>query len=514
MSDRKLRAIVGVTIILGISKVLGMGREMVIADRFGTSVDYDLYLIAVMLPALAYGIINFASFYLLVPYLTKTMPVAESSGENERWRHIWTLFNVAALIAAGLAIAISLVAPVLVRVWTGDISSGQYDRVVLYARATSVIVVLGTMEAFFRAILNTRKLFAYPSGGPIIENLLAILIIVSLSRTMSVGAIVCGVIGGLLAQNIYLAARLRALGFFKCYTFSFRHAGALVLVPTAALLVVIELLNRSYFLVDRYVAPQFGAGVISALNYGQVLVQLPDAIVGFAIASVVFPHFSEAQATGDNEQFANVYREAILGGLLISAPVAVFFLTGASEIIQLVFLRGVFDSSSLDLTSRLLIPYAPTIVALTIISTSIRACYSRGWTALVLVFTVMTLVTKVTATLLLAARFGFPGIAAATTVSQWLFALLLVWLVVARMPSFSLKTLLVPLSRIVICACAALVTVLAANPLLQARFPGHSTIDAVSRLGISGAILFAVYVALVYILGLGSYMSRIVRTRI
>ena len=71
MAPSRIKAVFGVAGVVFLSKILGLFREMVIADRFGTSADYDLYLIAIILPALAYGVVNFASFYLFVPYLTR-----------------------------------------------------------------------------------------------------------------------------------------------------------------------------------------------------------------------------------------------------------------------------------------------------------------------------------------------------------------------------------------------------------------------------------------------------------
>ena len=49
MPQRLRTAILSVAWVVFVSKILGFLRGMVIADKFGTSAQYDLYLIAVML---------------------------------------------------------------------------------------------------------------------------------------------------------------------------------------------------------------------------------------------------------------------------------------------------------------------------------------------------------------------------------------------------------------------------------------------------------------------------------
>ena len=49
------------------------------------------------------------------------------------------------------------------------------------------------------------------------------------------------------------------------------------------------------------------------------------------------------------------------------------------------------------------------------------------------------------------------------------------------------------------------------GPVIAEYFPGVSRIQAVIRLLVSGVILLAVYVILVYWMGLGTYISRTIR---
>jgi putative peptidoglycan lipid II flippase len=486
---------------------------MVIADKFGTSSEYDLYLIATILPALAYGVINFSSFYLFVPYLTRMFERAEGRSGTGQWRPAWSLLNSAMICAIAVTAAVFLSAPYLMKIWGSGYTENEFARIIFYSRFTALIIILGTSEAFLRAVLNARKIFTYPAAGPIIFNIVSVTAIMVFHERFSVGAVAVGLVGGLLLQNIYLVLRLLSIGRFSDYRPSFLNKDAGHLIATAGVLLLIEFMNRSYFMIDRYFAPAFGEGVISALNYSQVLVLLPDAVVGFAIASVVFPLFSRSQSGQHPDRFVSTYQKAITGGVLIAAPLAVFFFTNASDIVYLVFYRGVFDATSLEITTRILEPYTPTIIALFVVSTSIRACYGRGWNKAVLAFTALLLVSKFAATALLPKWLGYPGISAATSLSHVAFAVALLCLIVRRSQMKEGRRFLFSLAKLLLSAALCFLAYSFIKPMVADLLPELSRLSALARLVISAAILFGLYTAVVYFAGFGDYLKAIVRGR-
>ena len=513
MTSPRVRAVFGIAGVVMLSKVLGLIREMVIAAKFGTTANYDLYLIAIMLPALVYGVINFASFYLFVPYLTRKFESPGSQSEPEGWKATWSLFNFSIASAVFLTVAIILAAPYLMRIWAGEFTAVEFSRIVLYSRFTALIVILGTSEAFLRAFLNVQKVFTYPAAGPMVFNFFSILCIILFYRHFGVGAIAIGLVAGLALQNVYLLMRLAGYRPFAHYTGKFFGDEVKSLLATAGVLLLIELLNRSYFLIDRYYAPDFGAGIVSALNYSQVLVLLPDAVVGFAIASVVFPMFSKTYEESDRESFAALYQRAITAGVLVAVPLAVYFFLNARDIVYLVFFRGVFNAESVAITTNVLLPYTPTIIALFVVSTSIRACYGRGWSKVVLLFTVILLATKFIGTALLPRWFGYPGISAATTISQVSFAAALLVLIVKRSEMKAYRHFVIQLLKLFVAGAVAWGVLYFARYLFVETTAEMTRIDAVVRLVVSGVVLFGCYGAFVYLAGFGGFIGAVFRRK-
>jgi putative peptidoglycan lipid II flippase len=502
MSGRAAKAVFGVAGVLLISRLLGFVREIVIADIFGTSAQYDMYLLAIMLPALAYGVLNFASIYLFVPYLSRKMDASSGDDPSARWSDVWPATNMAVLTAFGVAAAIALLAPLLMRIWADNYLAADFDTIVFYCRLMAIMVVLGTTEAFMRAFLNVKRIFTYPAAGYIVFNVFCVLAIIVLNRQLSVGAIALGWLGGLFVQNLYLLARILSFKPFEKFVRTVFNKDTSAILATGSILIIIELINRSYFLIDRYIAPKFGEGVISALNYSQVVIQLPDSIIGLAIGAVVFPMFSQASGDSSERRFGDVYQKAVTGALFLAVPIAAFFFVNAGDLVYLLFHRGQFDMTSVQLTTTVLKPFTPSIVALFVISTSIRACYSGGWAKQVFIFAVIIFITKYAATILLPQWMGYAGITVATTIAHVGFAAFMTVFLTRRVPATDKPRFVFNVIMLLVVGVLAAAVTNYSNSLIAPLFTAGDIVDTTVKLVVSGLILLIVYWLCISFLGM------------
>ncbi|MEW6412599.1 MAG: lipid II flippase MurJ [Candidatus Zixiibacteriota bacterium] len=497
MPPRTAKAVFSVATVLLISRLLGFVREIVIADVFGTSAQYDLYLVAIMLPALLSAVLSFASVYLLVPYFSRKLENATGREQAADWSALWPAINLTVLVAVGVAALIALFAPLIMKIWGGGYLETEFGDIVFYCRVTSAMVILGTTEACMRAYLNVRRIFTYSAAGYLVYNAFCVAAIVVFHQQFSIGAVAIGLLGGLAVQNIYLLLKVLSFKPFEKLTARVFDVNSKAILATGGVIILVEFINRSYFLIDRYVAQQFGEGIISALNYGQVLIQLPDSIIGLAIGVVVFPIFSDASNKPGSSRFGELYRKAITGVVLLAVPIAAYFMVASSDLVHLLLHRGQFDNNSVELTANILMPYAPSIVALFITSTSIRACYSGGWGKQVLLFAAVIFAIKFAATFILAEIVGYGGISAATSLSHVGFAGLMLMFLSKRLvfgdkPRF--------LYNIIVMILLGVLMVLIGNAVgnfLSRYFESYGITDVLARLA-----LLALCVVVVYWLGL------------
>lgn len=475
-------------------------REMVIADRFGTSEIYDLYLIGLMLPALMYGVINFAGVYFFVPYITRRLNHTDSTQSG--WQAIWPVINSTHLVSILLTAVLILCAPYIMKIWASEYSAEQFTQIIFYSRLTALVIVLGTVEAFLRSFLNVKKIFTYPAGGYIVFNLISISIIVILAGTLSVSAIAYGLVLGVAGQTVYLMIKVSRYKPFEKYRFTFFDESTTVFFTGAGIVLLVELINRSYFLFDRYFAPQFGEGIIAGLNYAQVLIQLPDSIMGFAIGSVVFPLLSESKERLDLARFQAIYSRALITALLIGIPVAIGYFVLAPELVTLLFKRGAFDQQSVDITVTVLRPFIVSILALFVISTSIRAGYALHANKLILLFAVVVLFVKWQGNIWLSQFFGYAGLSGATALSHAGFALLLMIMIVRNFNSADKKQLFNVIVKLLLIGVIIGYTLIHLKPYLVFSLHMNAYPDILLRILLVGSTLLIFYFIGIYGFGL------------
>lgn len=509
IADR-IRAILGMSAVILISRVLGLGRELVVAARFGTSHEFDLYLIALMFPALAYSVINFASFYLLVPFFTRHLRKSENGAGEIDWKTAWPLVNHLGLISVAITVVLALGGPYLISLWMPDMAAEQSGQFALYSRLLSAMVLLGVIDAFLRAVLNTKRVFAYTAGGPVIENIVMIGIVLGFASFWGVGAIAYGMLAGMLCSNIFLFARVRKFNPFEQFSFSFFSIETKSLLMSAGVLVLVELISRSYFLIDRYVAIPFGEGIVSSLNYAQIITQLPDSVIGLAIASVLFPLFAESGDKLGMGRFGDIYRRGVIGGLFVALPMAIISLLFSHELVYVLLHRGQFNLESVEKTGSLLRMLAPTVAVLFVISTSIRACYSLGMSRLIFWLALGAFAIKAVGSFALAELIGYPGIGLATTISMTSYAVALVVLIIRRVEADQRRAIVRSLIKLVPITVVLFLVTLFFKPFFGEI--SEETVWGEMLLKMIGTVIGTVgmFALLSIPLGLGEYVRELV----
>ncbi len=421
-------AIFGVSGVVIASKLLGFLREMVIAERFGTSLEYDIYLIAVAAPIFFNVVIVRSVNFLIVPYLSRKL--AGNTNEND-WRSIWSVFNSLIFIVVLAIGAVLLLAPYMVRLIGSDLTGETFKTAVFYCRAISVLLLLSFLESFLRSALNVKKKFVYPALGTVILNITAIIIIYLFSQDISVGAILAGILTGTFIQVLFLLVRLFDIKLFKYFNFNIFSDESKRALTIGGAIVGVELLTSTYFIIDRYFAADLQTGVVSALNYCSFLVMLPVSVIGITIASVTFPYLSERAGPGQARSFSALMRSTILISLAVGVPVAIFYLFFAKELTAAVFLRGAFDLQSLEMTSKILVTLTPQLASLFLFTILIQACYAIQRQRIVFYTALMAVALKILLTWLFRDIFGYPGIGLATS-AAYIYSVLVLIVFLAR----------------------------------------------------------------------------------
>ena len=195
------------------SRFLGLLRDVILANRFGTGPDLAAYKAAFRIPDLLYTIIiGGALGSSLIPVFSRFL------GRNERdkaWRLANTVVNYA-LVALVVAAAVAwLFMPLLVSdVLAPDYPPEVQDLTINLARLLLLQPFFMGIGGIALALLNGHETFLWPALAPLLYNISIVIGALFLTGPFGIYGVVTGVIvGAVLYLLIQLPALVR-LGFY------------------------------------------------------------------------------------------------------------------------------------------------------------------------------------------------------------------------------------------------------------------------------------------------------------
>ena len=494
----------------GLSRVLGLVREVGMAYFFGTSLAKSAFDVAFVIPNLFRRLFGEGALSAaFVPVFAETMRKEGRNKANALAGRIAVLLGavlimivLAGLLFAGVGLATG---------WGG-------------ARVTAMLPLLRIMlpylfficlAALSMGILNTYGHFLLPAVTPVLLNVVWIgtLVLVCPRFGPTTGERIVGVAWGILVAGVVqLAAQIPLLLKYRVrpvWSWRWRDPQVnrvLLLMGPAAVGMGVFQVN---FLVDRVLAYTVADWGTAALTYAERLIHLPLGVFATALATVLLPTFSHQAAAADTDEIRRTLVTALRSLMLIVIPSAVGLFVLARPIVSLFFVwrGGIFDSASMEYTARAVCFYAPGLVVFSAYKVLVPAFYAlkdtRTPVRIGLRAVLLNLVLNIVFVLSWPAGYKHAGLAFATVLSSGLSCVLLGVRLERRIGRVDWKGVCATVGKALGAAVLMGLAVAAAHARLAAALPSLlKSPKAVEVVGVVTAIglgigLYAVLVALV-----------------
>jgi putative peptidoglycan lipid II flippase len=415
----------------GLSRIVGLLREVLVAYVFGVRGAINQFTIASQIPNVVRSLVADAA--LGAAFIPVFNELLERGEERRAWRVAST---VATLSFLGLS-AITVLTMVFAEPILGVFYEGPVPH--LTVQLTWILmptVVLLGFAGIVQAILNSLGEFFVPAVAPVLWNvviafgLLYALTLDDANEALLVyaWATLAGTVVQVLVPLPWLRGRQGRLRIaFDWRDSSVRRVFVLMLPVTLGLgLINVNALVDTVFasFVDADYAPR-------AIESAFRVYMLPQGIFAVAIAAVLFPALSRFSAAGDRDGFRRTVGEGIRTIHYLLLPSAAISAVLAGPIVQVLFERGAFDSSQRDLVAQCLAAFSLGLAANGALLLLNRAFFSlqRPW--LPTAAAAGNLVLNGLLDWLLYRPFGVWGIPLATSISNLVF-LMVLWHVLRR----------------------------------------------------------------------------------
>lgn len=373
---RIARAASLVMVLFVASRMLGLLREVVIARQFGTSAEMDAYLAAFRVPdflfyVVAGGALGSAFIPVFAGYLTRR----DRAGA---WQLASAVINWVMLILLALGGLAALLAPWLVQTFFGEFSPAQQALTTELMRWMLISTVIFGVSGVVMGILNAHQHFLLPALAPSIYNVAIILGAWLLGPTWGVRGLTAGVVVGAAAHLLIQLPGLRSGPQRMQYrpVLALRdaslHEVGRLMAPRVLGLAAVQL----NFVVATVLASGLAEGSVTALNYGWIIMLLPQGVIAQSVATALFPTLAALAASGERAEMRHIFGVTLRNLLFLTLPAAVGLIILREPIVRLVLQRGNFDAGSTAITAWALGFFALGLVGHAVVEITTRAFYA------------------------------------------------------------------------------------------------------------------------------------------
>ena len=404
-----------------LSRVLGLGREFLAAERFGTGDAIAAFTIADNVQTLLFdltlsGMLQAA----LIPVLS-VWSGEDDQSKAELRRISGALIVLTVVVVGGLSLLAAIFAPAVVRFMTifgggkeqrGAETAALTVELVRWIMPAVVLLGLGTV---LMAILHAARRVAAPALGLAVRNAVVIVVILVAGSRLGIRSFAVGTVIGAAAIVLTQLVPLVRMGLMPVPNLHVWHPAVQQVLRLYGPVFVGLLVSTSGVVIDRNLAWGAGEDALGVMRYATTLVQMVLGLVAAAIGLASLPVLARHFATGDEAAFTAVTSRALRLVTVLVLPATFGLAALAVPVVSLLFGHGATDAGGQRAITIALLGYLPGTVCAAYDQVLIFAFYARGDTRTPVLIGVLAIGVYLLVALSLVDRLGMLGLVLANS---------------------------------------------------------------------------------------------------
>lgn len=493
-------------VVIVISKLIGMLRDVILANYFGTSNISDAYLIASSVPVLLFYFIGHSLSTAYIPMFNK---VKHEKGSLSSLKFTDNLLTISLLLSSVIVITLLLFPSVVVKLFAAGFDSETAQISANLIRICAPSIYLMTIINIYGGFLQANRNFLAPAAISLPRN---IAIVISVILAASLGYDILG--WGLLASYIFEFVFLLPFVLRKQYRYSpflnFKDEyikKTLYVVAPILLGMCVGQVNK---IVDRSMASTIIVGGISALNYASIINNAVQEILVTGIITILFANCAELVAKGEHDKVKIKLSNTIDSLIFILIPAIIGVILLADPIVKLILCRGEFNQKSLQMTVGALRCYSCGLLFLALRDTLVKVFYAYKETRITTLVSICAILINIVLNIILGKLFGINGLAIATSISAMFNSVVLIMAFYKFHGNIYIKNIMNNLVKSIICSIGMCICILLSQKLLC-----QSNINGLFCLFVQVLVGMAIYLLLSFCVRssvLMVYISKFVKS--
>ena len=413
----------------GISRILGLIRDISTTSLLGASVFHDIFVITLKIPNV------FRRFFAEGAFNQAFIPIYSDYQKNKNESQTLDFLNsLAGFLITFLfffTIMVLIFAPIFIFIF----APGFYfdpikkDLSIEVLRIMFPYLALISLVAFAGGIQNSHARFSLPAFTPILFNLCLIIaaLLIAPKYDMPIFVLAWGVLLAGFLQLLIQFIPLFSLSRLPIPKLDFKNSGLkkfFVLILPAIFAGGIIQIN---LLVDTIFASLLETGSPTWLYVSDRLIQFPMGIFAIAIGTVLLPTLSKIDLKENKQNFIDSLQKAQTFVLFIGLPSLIGLFFCAEDLISTIFLRGEFKIIDVYKSSYSLMAFSLGLPFFMLMKVLTPAFFARKDTKTPMYVALLALFSNVILNYVLAFVFGYGhvGIAIGSSIATLISVLIL-----------------------------------------------------------------------------------------
>lgn len=446
--DRTLRTALSVSVIIALSKLTGLVREVIFASAFGQTVQTDAYNASYkMLSILTIGF-TAAISVAFIPNYTKIR-----LNENERRANLYACNILNLYMVLGLIISLCgyfLAPQISPLMYQGSQEGLQYT--ILYTQIMFPTIFFWSIAGTMTDLLNARRIF-------IPQQLIgfaysACLIFASFTfKTMEAVAAATAV--SAILQVVIVLPFMRG---------NFKYRPKLNLkdknLKKTFVLAVPALISTAFDEINTWTDTLFAStlvtGAVTALAKSFNLAQMVIGILIAPITTIMFTELSNFAALGKIDKLKETVRKSIEVVALLTFPVIAIAIVCSRDIIGVIYQHGAYSAADAELTTPVFSFYIAGIFGFGLRTFLTRVFYSMQMAKIPMLVGMFSVSLNIVLDILLKDIMGPQGLTFATTIASFTAAMMMLGLLHKKIGKLNFSKSVGEIAKIMIATAVCL----------------------------------------------------------
>lgn len=360
-----------------IDKLFAFVRTGIISRIYTDEVHLlDTFNAANNLPDMLFALISGGALAMaFIPLLTEYLTTRDRAAA-------WDLFsrvaNFGFVVTGTAAILIAVFAQQIVDAEIGiapGFGAEQRQLLAELMRLNLIGTIIFSISGLVMASLQANQHFVLPAMAPSMYNIGQIFGALFLVPLFGIYGLVYGVILGAAMHLLVQVPALVKFGFRWTPSLDIRNTGLIealkLMAPRLFTMAGIQLI---FIARDNLASRLDQVGAVTSLTYGWMIMQVPETILGTAIATAMLPALSELASRRDWAGFGSTIERALRVMISLTLPVAAVMAAGIHPLVRAVFGFDEATSTLITWTTR---AYMLTLTGYVIHEVAVRAFYAR-----------------------------------------------------------------------------------------------------------------------------------------